>query len=88
MIKKYAYNLFLSYDQFINSVLFGDPDESLSGRLGRAMLSGRPKFWVRPMAVVNNFLWLKFTGEVDHCLNSVEPEERPYEKELWSWIKK
>jgi hypothetical protein len=84
---KFLYNLGLGLDQFVNVLLLGDPDESLSGRLGRALISGKPKFWVPPMAKANDWLWEKLAGELDHCVASVEPEERPHEKELWSWIK-
>jgi len=87
MIAQLLYNLGLGLDQFTNVLLLGDPDESLSGRLGRAKLSGRPKYWVEPMAKVNDKIWKFVTGEENHCVNSVEPEERPFEKELWSWIK-
>jgi hypothetical protein len=81
------FNLGLGVDQFLNVLLLGDPDESLSGRLGRALMSRRPKWWVVPLAEVNDWIWFIARGEMDHCLNSVEPEERPMEKELWSWIK-
>lgn len=85
---RFLYNFGLGIDQFVNVLLFGDPDESLSGRLGRAMQSGRPKWFVRPLAQANDLLWLTLAGEKDHCAHAIEPEERPYEKELWSWIRK
>jgi hypothetical protein len=84
---QFLYNLGLGIDQFVNVLLLGDPDESLSGRMGRAILSGRPKWWVKPCAKANDWLWLVLVGEKDHSINAVEPEERPYEKELWSWIR-
>jgi hypothetical protein len=86
VVAKFAYNLGLGLDQFVNVLLLGDPDESLSGRLGRALMSGRPKWWVRPLAKANDWLWYVARGEVDHCLNAVELEEQ-HAKELWSWIK-
>lgn len=87
MIGQLYYNLLLGCDQFLNVLLLGDPDESLSGRTGRAILSGRPKFWVKPLGRMVDSLAYVLAGEVDHCKNAVEPEERPFEKELWSWVK-
>jgi hypothetical protein len=86
-LKQYAYNLLLGLDQMVNVVLLGDPDESLSGRTGRAMMSGQAKWFVSPLSRGLDILAILLTGERDHCRNAVEPEERPKEKELWSWIK-
>lgn len=86
-LKQYAYNIGLGIDQFANVILLGDPDESLSGRLGRASFSGRGKWFVEPLRKLNDALWFAIRGETNHCFKAVEPEERPHEKELWSWIK-
>jgi hypothetical protein len=87
MFHQYIYNLALSLDQFVNAILLGDPDESISGRCGRAIESGRPKWFVKPLAFVIDLLFLMVIGEEDHVKNAIEPEEYPHEKELWSWIK-
>lgn len=84
---QYVYNLFLGYDQFFNVVLLGDPDESISGRLGRAIKSGRPKWWVIPCQKALDFVVLKLVGQENHCYNSIEPEENPMSDELWHWFK-
>lgn len=60
---QFGYNLALSVDQFVNVILLGDPDESISGRLGRAMASGRPKWWVVPFAYFVDGLFLIFFWE-------------------------
>lgn len=86
-LKQYFYNVGLGLDQFVNVLLLGDPDESLSGRLGRAQLSGRPKWFVPPIVKFNDWLWFVIRKEINHSVNAVEPEERPHEKELWSWVK-
>jgi hypothetical protein len=86
ILKKYAYNFFLGLDQFLNAILLGDPDESVSGRTGRAYLSGKGKWWVPALRRHLNWVFKHF-GDYPHCENSVEPEERPLEKEIWSWIK-
>ena len=87
-MKQYLYNLFLSLSQLLSTILGGDPDESLSGRLGRAYLSGQPRWFVTPALRLNDFLFKFLFKEQNHSINSVEWEEKPHEKELWSWIKR
>lgn len=85
ILAQFLYNFGLGLDQFVNVLLLGDPDESLSGRLGRAHVSGRAKWWCEPMRrALDAFVFLAF-GETDHCVNAIEPEESD-SKELWSWI--
>ena len=86
-MKQYLKNLLLTFDQAINVLLLGDPDESISGRLGRSMRSGKPKWFVPPVAHFVDWLFWTIVKEKDHTLNAIEPEEMPIEKELWSWIK-
>jgi hypothetical protein len=84
-LKKYLYNLALSFDQMVNAILLGDPDESISGRCGRAILSGQPKWWVVPLANHIDWMFLVLFKEQNHVLNAVEYEENPHEKQLWEW---
>ncbi len=84
---QYLYNIILGIDQMVNVLLLGDPDESLSGRTGRAMQSGKPKRFIPLFAKFVDWLFLVIFKEKNHVLNAIEPEERPKEKELWSWIK-
>jgi hypothetical protein len=83
---RFVFNLLLSIDQYANVLLLGDPDETISGRTGRAMLSGRPKWFVPYAHKAINKLFNILDGQQNHCIDSVEPEET-YDKELWSWIK-
>ena len=83
-----AYNIALSADQFLNVILLGDPDESISGRTGRAVESGNPRYrWIRPLGAGIDFVFLHLFGEKDHIKNAIEPCE-DLNKELWSWIRK
>ena len=84
-MRQYVYNVFLAMSQFLNSLLLGDPDESISGRLGRAYLSGRPKWWVTPWMTFVDWMFVMLFGEIQHCIKSVEYGEE-HAKELWSWI--
>lgn len=84
-IIQFVFNLFLGLDQLLNVLLLGDPDESISGRCGRAIKYGTQKFWVGPLADAIDWFFLTVFREANHIMNSVEPEERPHEKELWKW---
>ncbi len=86
MIWQYLYNLALAHDQWINAILLGDPDESISGRCGRALASGRPKWFVSPLARHVDWVFRVFFREEHHVVNAVESEET-CGKQLWSWIK-
>lgn len=81
---QYAFNLALTFDQAVNVILLGDPDDSISGRCGRALLSGKPKWWVKPLSMHVDWMFDFIFNEKNHCLNSVEEGEK-YEKELWCW---
>lgn len=75
---QYGYNLCLAGSQFSNTILGGDPDESLSSRFGRAQEDG-----VVPvrygLAPVTNVI----VGP-NHCRRCIEHDECR-NKELWSW---
>ena len=80
----YLRNVGLSLDQLINTLALGDPDESICGRTARAVKSGNPKWFVPLIASVVNVI---YGGKYHLEFDSIEPEERPWEKELWSWVK-
>lgn len=84
--KQYIWNLLLACDQWINVILLGSVDETVSSRLGRAMLSGKQK-WFVPFFYnfVNDFFRAYFNQE-NHCMESIENPNAAY-SELWSWIK-
>lgn len=75
---QYAYNVCLSGSQMVNTVLGGDPDESLSSRLGRAEQDGVAvvKYGVAPVTDV-------LLG-THHCQESIEASESRLQ-EVWAW---
>jgi hypothetical protein len=75
---QYVFNLGLSISQCANTVLGGDPDESLSSRLGRGRSKGiwPVKYALAPLVDL-------ILGP-DHCHQCIECDER-FEKELWAW---
>ncbi len=66
MIYKYLRNIFIAGDQFLNAVCFGDPDETISSRLGRNYDGSRPEKFVN---------WMFSWRQKDHCSESVERDE-------------
>ena len=75
---QYAYNICLAGSQLTNTLLGGDPDESLSSRLGRAERNGVAvvKYGVAPVVDV-------LLG-THHCQESIEDSESRLQ-EVWSW---
>jgi hypothetical protein len=65
-VRAYFYNLGVAASQLANVMLLaGDPDESLSGRIGKGLAANR--WWARAFR-----LWPAFAR---HCMASVEAEE-------------
>lgn len=82
----YMFRLLLSIDQFINVIFAGFPDESLSGRLGRAFETGKPKWFALIGKRFVDWLFLALFGERNHCVNAMEPEDRFENRpEFWKW---
>jgi len=84
-VLKICFNFLYLLDLVLNTILLGDPSETVSSRLGRAIQSGRPKWFVYPFAKVVDFIFYKFIGERNHSLYHIEYDEN-YKHELWSWI--
>jgi len=85
-MKQFGFNLALGLDQLANVLLLGDPDETISSRTGRAMASGRPKWWVPSFAGLVDFLAYRLFDDKDHCKNAIEDAE-DYSYQVWNWIK-
>jgi hypothetical protein len=72
IFKKYCLNLLLGIDQLGNCIWGGDPDETISSRIGRIKLANGGKVpSYRPV------VWLidKMLDEIDpgHSIDAVEP---------------
>lgn len=67
-MKKYIWNILISIDQFFNALFLGDPDETISSRLGK-----RRNHWLAKLIcpILN---WLDPRGG-DHCKKSIETDE-------------
>lgn len=71
---RYLLNLLLALDQFGNVLLGGDPDETISSRLGRiATANGGSIPWSRPLSRAAG--WALDRIDRDHCHDAIEPDE-------------
>jgi hypothetical protein len=80
-VRQYLINMAFAIDQFVSTILGGHPDDTVSQRLGRALLA-KVELAI-PFAAFVDFLAWAITGETDHCLASLTG--RASVKELWNW---
>lgn len=65
---KYFWNLLISIDQFVNTLFGGDPDETISSRMGRAIRKNE-------CFLCKGICWFLSFFDKDHCAKSVEKDE-------------
>lgn len=63
--KRYLFNLLIALDQFINTVFGGDPDETISSRLGKHHAN----------SVIGKMVNAMFFWQKDHIQESIESDE-------------
>jgi len=68
-IGRYFYNLAYSLDQLGNTIAAGDPDETISSRLGKMARSGK----LRPLPRL--LVWALDRLDRDHCIEAIETDE-------------
>lgn len=67
-IRTYFWNILIAFDQLVNTVLGGDPDETISSRMGKHIANDRCTFCKLICGVLDFF-------DKDHCTKSVESDE-------------
>jgi hypothetical protein len=68
-IKKYLWNVLVALDQFINTLFGGDPDETISSRMGKHLIKhDKCPFCIFLCKALNLF-------EKDHCIKRIEADE-------------
>lgn len=72
-LNDWCFTLWLSNDQYINSVFFGDEDHSISGRVGSLAMQGSRTALV--MEKVIDFIFFIAIGQRNHCRQSIEFQE-------------
>ena len=68
LIASYVSNVMVGIDQIINTLFFGEPDETISSRAGKARELGSYK-WTLVAEFVDVICWM---FERDHCRKSME----------------
>ena len=74
-MKRYFWNLLISIDQLLNALLGGNPDETISGRMGVRIREGRATRFER--------LLCRLLSKIDpttkrHCVESIDEDEEHY----------
>lgn len=64
-------NVLIGLDQLANTVLAGEPDETLSSRAHRMREKGQPVWGWTARAINALFFW-----QADHCREAFEAEQR------------
>lgn len=72
MLRKYFWNLLIAIDQLFNAILLGDPDQTISGRLGN-YLEYNTSTWQYKIA--NVICWFLRKLDKNHCKKSIEIDE-------------
>lgn len=67
-MKRWLWNLLIALDQLANTVLGGDPDETLSSRMGKQIAQRKCLLCRLVCKVLDRF-------EVNHCQKSIEADE-------------
>lgn len=77
---RYLWNVLIGFDQFVNVIFGGDPDETISSRLGKWARVGKNKRGNKKFLfkVANSVVEL---FEKDHFAKSVEEDEG--KNEVW-----
>lgn len=66
MIHRYLWNLLIAFDQFGNTILAGDPDETISSRCAKV---------ISTCYTCKLFCYLADKIDPNHCAKSIEHDE-------------
>ena len=72
LVFRYFWNILISVDQFFNTVLGGDPDETMSSRFGKWLKLPHTKVRWKIAYVICRVLHVLDSG---HCDKSIEEDE-------------
>lgn len=65
---KYLWNLTISLDQFLNTLLGGNPDETMSSRMGKKLVKHEKCPVCRFLCKILNKI------QKDHCVKAIEKD--------------
>lgn len=69
------WNVLIGFDQFVNAILFGDPDETISARMGRWCLNAYGSNCKTCWAIAKVVCWFLDFFDKGHCMSSIEKDE-------------
>lgn len=75
-LRKYRYGLWISTDQMVNAIHGGNPDITVSSKVGYMAEQGSKT--AQAMAVVIDLLFKVAVGQDNHCNASIERDEEHY----------
>lgn len=73
-MSKYIWNILISIDQLVNTIFGGDPDETISSRLGKWHRAGKAQHGIRK-AIYNVINPIVNLFQKDHFNQSIEEDE-------------
>jgi hypothetical protein len=76
-IGRYTYGLWIAQDQLVNAIHGGNPDITVSSRVG--YLSQQGSQTARYMEIVIDWLFYKAVKQENHCRVSIEADEEHYD---------
>jgi hypothetical protein len=73
-VNKWMFNIAVSVDQLGNTLAGGDPDETISSRLGKLKVKygGKIPVWRQPACFID---WCLDKIDPNHSIESIEPDE-------------
>lgn len=77
MVRKYIKNILIAFDQLVNAILFGDPDETISSKLGKSQRGDYGtglRILLYPFAKIVDCVFY-ILGDKNHCQTSIEEDE-------------
>jgi len=74
MVGKWILNVLIGFDQLLNAILAGDPDETISSRLGKIKIKHNGVIpWYRPLSKVVD--WGLEKIDKNHSIDAIETDE-------------
>jgi len=67
-MKQYFLNMLTATSQMLNSILGGNPDQTISGRVGYKAYITRSWYWIFIEWCINTLFWF----DPEHCFKSVQ----------------
>lgn len=74
-MKNYIWNVLIAFDHFCNAILLGNPDETISSRMGRSLAK-------KDCPICNFLCKLLNLIQKDHCIKAIANDHERAEEEI------